>query len=227
MKTKVTILAALLCASILISGCPWGNPNLYTLTISPTSISAVAGNSATFTITVGAPKQAAGKGTATFSASGLPVGAVASFSPATLSSPGAVQMTVNIPATNEAGNYSITATGTIAGQGSRSASAKLVVSAPVASCVGPIIIGAPGSTTDASGNLVLPSGQVGVPYTFQFSATGGCPPYTWSIASGSLPPGLTLASNGIVTVDSSHAGIYTFSISGKKMKVEIAAKGKI
>lgn len=37
-----------------------------------------------------------------------------------------------------------------------------------------------------------PNGTVGVPYTCQLQASGGTPPYTWSISSGSLPAGLAL-----------------------------------
>ena len=44
---------------------------------------------------------------------------------------------------------------------------------------------------------LLPQGAVNVPYLINgnpvtLSATGGTGTYTWSIASGSLPPGLTL-----------------------------------
>jgi hypothetical protein len=42
----------------------------------------------------------------------------------------------------------------------------------------------------------LPGGQVGSPYTATVTATGGTLPYTWSISSGSLPAGLTIAGNG-------------------------------
>ncbi|HVO60885.1 MAG TPA: Ig domain-containing protein [Terriglobales bacterium] len=40
---------------------------------------------------------------------------------------------------------------------------------------------------------VLPNGQVGVLYDQFVSATGGIPPYTWSVSSGSLPPGVSLS----------------------------------
>ena len=41
----------------------------------------------------------------------------------------------------------------------------------------------------------LPGGQVSIPYSATLTATGGVLPYTWSVASGSLPPVLTLTTN--------------------------------
>jgi hypothetical protein len=38
----------------------------------------------------------------------------------------------------------------------------------------------------------LPVGAVGFPYSYQLSATGGLPNFSWSIVSGSLPAGLNL-----------------------------------
>ena len=46
-----------------------------------------------------------------------------------------------------------------------------------------------------------PSGSVGTPYSFQFIARAGCPPYEFVLASGSLPAGLSMSSSGKVTGD--------------------------
>ncbi len=45
----------------------------------------------------------------------------------------------------------------------------------------------------------LPSGTVGVLYATQIlTATGGATPYVWALASGSLPPGMNLNTNGYI-----------------------------
>jgi hypothetical protein len=43
----------------------------------------------------------------------------------------------------------------------------------------------------------LPNGTVGVPYSATLAATGGYPPYTWSLIPHFLPPGLTFDGNVI------------------------------
>jgi hypothetical protein len=42
----------------------------------------------------------------------------------------------------------------------------------------------------------LPAGGQSAPYSFQIAASGGVLPYTWTLLSGTLPAGLSLASNG-------------------------------
>lgn len=60
----------------------------------------------------------------------------------------------------------------------------------------------------------LPGGTVGVPYTTQqLTATGGTNSYTWSIASGTLPAGLTLSSAGAITGTPTAAGTSAFVVS--------------
>lgn len=41
----------------------------------------------------------------------------------------------------------------------------------------------------------VPGGLVGIPYGAALQAVGGTPPYTWSVSSGSLPPGLSITTN--------------------------------
>lgn len=58
-----------------------------------------------------------------------------------------------------------------------------------------------------------PVGTVGVAYSQTLVASQGTPPYTWSIVSGSLPPGLSLdSSTGAVTGTPSDAGSYQFTV---------------
>lgn len=58
-----------------------------------------------------------------------------------------------------------------------------------------------------------PTGSVGVSYTHTFPVTGGVSPYTFVIISGSLPPGLTLASStGIVSGTPTASGTFPFTI---------------
>ena len=63
--------------------------------------------------------------------------------------------------------------------------------------------------------LVCPAstGTVGLAYSSAAVATGGVAPYTFSISSGSLPPGLTLnTSTGAITGTPSSEGTFSFSI---------------
>jgi large repetitive protein len=60
----------------------------------------------------------------------------------------------------------------------------------------------------------LPNGVAGVAYSQTLAASGGTPPYTWAIASGSLPAGLTLdPKSGTVSGTPSGApGTSTFTV---------------
>jgi hypothetical protein len=60
----------------------------------------------------------------------------------------------------------------------------------------------------------LPSGSIGLVYSAAVQATGGAPAYAWSVTSGQLPPGLTLAaSTGTVSGVPTTSGTFAFSLT--------------
>jgi hypothetical protein len=66
----------------------------------------------------------------------------------------------------------------------------------------------------------LPSGTVSVPYSATLASAGGTPPYTYSLSSGSVPPGLALSPSGKVTGTPTVSGTFAFTI-----KVTDSARG--
>jgi hypothetical protein len=59
-------------------------------------------------------------------------------------------------------------------------------------------------------NFPLPEGVVGQPYNYTLKARGGCPPYNMKLLAGSLPAGITLASEGLLSGTPTAAGTSTF-----------------
>lgn len=55
-------------------------------------------------------------------------------------------------------------------------------------------------------------GVLGVIISHSYEATGGRSPYTWSLASGSLPNGMTLSSAGTLSGTPTAIGDYTFTV---------------
>jgi hypothetical protein len=58
----------------------------------------------------------------------------------------------------------------------------------------------------------LSQGQVGASYALTLSASGGTPGYSWTMASGSLPAGLTLSSGGVISGTPTASGTFGFSV---------------
>ncbi len=60
--------------------------------------------------------------------------------------------------------------------------------------------------------LLMPAGRVGVPYSMQLLASGGGV-YVWTLASGSLPAGLSLSASGLITGVPTTVQVPTFQVT--------------
>ncbi len=79
------------------------------------------------------------------------------------------------------------------------------------------VSGSESITINPSGTLsltaTLPGATVGAAYSYSFQATGGTPPYSYAIAAGALPDGLTLASDGALSGTPTAAGASSFTVT--------------
>jgi PKD repeat protein len=170
----------------------------FSLSASPASQTVARGATTTYSVTV--TPDAAFTGTVTFSATGLPANASASFNPPSLSPSGVSTLTVSTSASTPAGSYPLTIRGT-SGPLTRTAAVTLVVSAsqpPTATITRP------------SGNVTINPGGV---VSFAGSGTdpdGSITSYSWSFPGGT-PSTSTVASPGNVTY--STPGTYTASLT--------------
>src|SRR5262245_18379061 len=72
-------------------------------------------------------------------------------------------------------------------------------------------------TLHGQGNLTittssLPDGRVGSSYSARITATGGTSPYKGSVISGTVPTGLGLSSDGVLSGTPQSAGMFTFTV---------------
>jgi hypothetical protein len=70
----------------------------------------------------------------------------------------------------------------------------------------------------------FPAGTVGVAYSQTLTATGGLTPYTWSVASGTLPVGLTLSSAGVISGTPTTAQTFNFTVQVQDANTTTATK---
>jgi hypothetical protein len=126
----------------------------------------------------------------TYSAGNLPTGLAINSGTGTIT---------GTPAQNSAGTWSATVKVTDSTQpSSQAATAGLSIK-----------ISATATATLAVTTSSLPGGTVGAPYPpTVLQASGGVSPYTWSLGSGTLPAGLTLAAGGAISGTPTVAGSY-------------------
>ena len=94
-------------------------------------------------------------------------------------------------------NFTVTATDSLSATGSR----------PYTVAVGTFSLAVQPNT--------LPNGTQGVAYNQTLTAVGGNPPYTFTLSSGTLPTGVSLASDGTMSGTPSAAGSFTFIIQAQ------------
>jgi hypothetical protein len=71
----------------------------------------------------------------------------------------------------------------------------------------------------------LPSGAYNTPYSASLSASGGTPPYAWTVSFGNLPTGLTLnSSTGVISGNPTATGTSNFTVQVSDSKSQTAAK---
>jgi photosystem II stability/assembly factor-like uncharacterized protein len=99
----------------------------------------------------------------------------------------------------------------VEGIGSLSCAAPYICSAVGSSSSGAMMLGTDARVT----TLALPSVTPGTEYSYQLRATGGRPAYAWTLASGTLPSGITLSGSGLLSGKSKasdRTGAYAFKV---------------
>jgi len=84
-----------------------------------------------------------------------------------------------------------------------------LVCAILVGCAGSVPQNGPSALVIAQVNLA--QGVPGLAYKQLLIASGGLQPYTWSISAGSLPPGLTLTTDGVISGTPTTTGAYNFT----------------
>src|SRR5579859_4237833 len=72
-------------------------------------------------------------------------------------------------------------------------------------------VGTPSISLNPAGTL--PTATANVPYSATLQATGGSPPYRFSVVSGNLPQGLSLSSGGVISGSAQAGGSYAFTVN--------------
>jgi hypothetical protein len=186
-----------------------GNPD-FTLAVSPGSQSVIQGNSASYTVTQTAVNNYSA--TVSYSVSGLPSGATATFTPASVAASGTTTLAVSTATTTPAGSYTLTISGTD-GTITHTASATLIVAAMDFS-----LSASPASQSVNQGNstsyTVTETGINGYTGTVTYSVTTGLP----AGATASFAPASTTGSGtttlSVATATTTPVGSYTLTISG-------------
>ena len=102
---------------------------------------------------------------------------------------------------------------------------RLIWTVLVAALLGLVIVPSAAAIRFTDDSYQVPDGAVGSRYFHQFKGDGGCGPalpYQFRILNGALPPGLSLASNGLVS--GTQGGNWSFWVSSA-IKIRLRPTG--
>ncbi|WP_433015998.1 M28 family peptidase [Kribbella sp. CA-294648] len=163
----------------------------FSVSLSPASGTVAPGNSVQTTVSTATTSGETQS--VQLSASGLPAGATATFTPSTVNSGGTSGLTIKTVATTAPGTYQVTVKAT--GAVSHQATYNLTVTG---TSTGTVTVLSPGSKTWWTGIQIFP---------LQLRATSSTGRAVTFRATG-LPPGLTISSTGVITGTPLIAGVY-------------------
>lgn len=186
--------------------------NDFSVAVSPASASVAPGSSATATVSTAVTSGSAES--VSLSASGLPSGAMASFSPSSVTSGSSSTLTIATSSSTPAGTYTVTITGTAA-TGSHTASFTLTVSSSTVSDFSVSL--SPSSASITAGNstssTVATAITSGSAESVSFTASGLPSGATASFSPASVTSGSS-STLTIVSSSSTPAGTYVITITG-------------
>jgi len=176
-------LLLILALGFVMAGCGASAPPAISVAVSPnTALTIDQGQQKSFTASV--TNDSASKGV-TWSVSGG----------GTLTGSTSTSVTYNAP-TPVTANQTATVTATSVADATKSASVSVIVTPP------------PTVTTTSP----LTAGTVGAAYSVPLQASGGAGAQTWSLASGTLPNGLSLSGSGMISGTPTATGTSTFTV---------------
>jgi len=188
----------------------------FSISVTPGSQTVAVGSAASYMATIGALNGFTG--TVTLSASGLPTGATASFTPASVSGSGSPAVSISNSSSTTAGNYTVTITGT-SGSLQHSANVTLVVTDFSFSVT-------PGSETVVAGSAASYTATIGALNGFTGTVTLGASGLPTG-ATASFSPGSVSGSGSpavsISTSSSTPAGSSTVTITGTSGSLQHSA----
>ena len=154
--------------------------------------------------------------TITLSPTTLPIGTVnSSYSQSVTASGGTAPYTYNLSAGALPNDLTLSAAGVISGTPTQAGSFNITVRATDAAlCTGTraytLTINCQAITLSPGS---LPTGTVGTSYSQSLTASGGTPPQTFGVTSGSLPGGVTLSSGGLLSGTPTAQGTFNFTVT--------------